>query len=360
MIELGRFSRTPRLHAARREWNNLWPSRSRRLRLLVLSGLALGLGCIALACWAGRQPAVVGWVASHAILCGLVIAAVTAMQSARRRELIRAAAARSWLAALPVRPVASRCEALVLEDGPTFIVLGILDISLLAAIVIDRLLGSGPLPVAATGFAALGMTLNAGLLLGVAASYFIPQSKPIELPPGSRYVPRGRSGAGSRPVTPSLGALGLWPVRQMFASARPKVVVRTIMPALVMMPLGTFADAAMVIIGIFVATSALLMLTSAVWSVSFRARRWLLPVPLRREVLARALLFRPCAVVAGLAAVICWLVWVLGAGLAVGVFITLGAVLTMSAQAGAALWASRARAVGGWRGASGRPEGGGQ
>ncbi len=41
MIELGRFSRTPRLHAARREWNNRWPSRSQRLRLLVLSGLAL-------------------------------------------------------------------------------------------------------------------------------------------------------------------------------------------------------------------------------------------------------------------------------------------------------------------------------
>jgi hypothetical protein len=85
---------------------------------------------------------------------------------------------------------------LVLEDGPAFIVLGLLDVSLLAAIVIDRLLGSDPLPVAATGFAALGMTLNAGLLLGVAASYFIPQSKPIELPPGSRYVPKGRSGAG--------------------------------------------------------------------------------------------------------------------------------------------------------------------
>jgi len=302
---------------------------------------------------------VVGWVAAHSILCGLVIAAVTAMQSARRRELIRVAAARSWLA-LPVRPVASRCEAFVLEDGPAFVVLGLLDVSLLAAIIIDRLLGSGPMPAAVTAFAALGMTLNAGLLLGVAASYFIPQSKPIELPPGSRYVPRGRSGAGSRPVTPSLGALGLWPVRQMFASARPKVVARTIMPALVMMPLGTFADAAMVIIGIFVATSALLMLTSAVWSVSFRARRWLLPVPLRREVLARALLFRPGAVVAGLAAVICWLVWVLGAGLAVGVFIAIGAVLTMSAHAGAALWASRARAVGGWHGASGRPEGGGQ
>jgi hypothetical protein len=204
------------------------------------------------------------------------------------------------------------------------------------------------------------MALNAGLLLGVVISHFIPQSKPIDLPPGSRYVPKGRSDVDSRPVTPSLAALGLWPVRQMFASARPKVVVRTIMPALVMMPLGTFADAALVIIGIFVATSALLTLTSAVWSVSRRARRWLLPLPLRREVLARALLFRPLAVVAGLAAVIGWLVWVLGAGLAVGVFIALGAVLTVSVNAAAALWTSRARGVGGGHGASGRPEMGGQ
>ncbi len=345
----------PRLHAARWEWTNRWPSDSPRLKVLVWVGWAAWLGCIGLACWVGGQPAAAGWVSAHSILCGLVIAALTAMQSARRRELIRALAPRSWLAALPVRPVAARCEALLLEDGPALVVLGVLDVALCVAIVIDWLRSPARV-LSATGLPALALTLNAGLLLGVVISHFIPQAKPIDLPPGSRYVPKGRNAVGLRPVTPSLAALGLWPVRQMFASARPKVVVRTMMPALVMMPLGTFADAALVIIGIFVATSALLMLTSAVWSVSRRARRWLLPLPLRREMLARALLFRPLAVVVGLAAVICWLVWVFGVGVAVGVFISMGAVLTVSANAAAALWASRARGAGGRHGANGRPE----
>ena len=64
----------------------------------------------------------------------------------------------------------------------------------------------------------------------------------------------------ARRFGPRLSALGSWPVRQMFAWAQPKIVARAMIPILVMMPLGTTADAAMVVIALFGVVGALLLI----------------------------------------------------------------------------------------------------
>ena len=104
------------------------------------------------------------------------------------------------------------------------------------------------------------------------------------------------------PVRPSLAALGQWPIRQMFAWAQPKAVARATIPILVMMPLGTMADTAMVVIALFAVAGALLLLCSAAIAVSRLAARWLAPLPVRASAVVRAILLPACAFIAGASA----------------------------------------------------------
>jgi hypothetical protein len=167
---------------------------------------------------------------------------------------------------------------------------------------------SDPAPgaLASTWFA-----VTAGVVVGAMAGYWVPVPKPIEVPPGSRYVPRPRM-LGARPPAPSLSALGRWPVRQMFASARPKAVSRAVLPILLMIPLGSTAAAAMLAIAISAVLGAVLLLVSAIIRVSKESGRWLQPLPLRRALLARHLLIRPLTVIVAAALIAAWLLWVMG------------------------------------------------
>jgi hypothetical protein len=152
--------------------------------------------------------------------------------------------------------------------------------------------------------------LGAGAVLG----RLVPLPRPEELPPGSRYVPQPRPVRVAVPRG-SLAALGIWPVRQMFASARPKAVAQTLVPVLVMMPLGTQADAALVVIGIFAATGSFLLLLAALVTVGRWAARWLRPLPVRGVDVASALVVRACGLMGVAVALDAALVWVLtGAG----------------------------------------------
>jgi hypothetical protein len=275
--------------------------RNRRARFEVkIAAALLCLGMLIALIWAERDSAAAafGWLRLHGLLCGALAAVANAVLIARRRALKRAEFARSWLAAVPVRVRAARWESLVIETLPTIAAIGVITIIGLAYALASALAHRAEI------FAALGAgaSLSGGIAFGIICSYLVPQPKPVILPPGSRYVPhqRLRRTAG---VRPSLAALGLWPIRQMFAWAQPKIMARASIPILVMMPMGTTADAAMVAIALFGIIGALLLLWSAVISASRAARSWLAPLPARTGVVVRAFLLPTCGVIAAAGAI---------------------------------------------------------
>jgi hypothetical protein len=217
---------------------------------------AAGIGAVLALLWAERDMVAqaIAWLRPHSVACGGLAAIASAIQVARRRVLKRAEFARSWLAAVPIRSRTARWEALVIETLPAT-----------AALVALAVLGSLGL-VLSFADAGLGGSLfavwailSAGVVLGAVVSYAMPAPKPVDLPPGSRYVPHKKTHRAAK-IRPSLAALGSWPVRQMFAWAQPRMVARATLPILVMMPMGTTADDAIGVIAVFGVTAALVLL----------------------------------------------------------------------------------------------------
>jgi hypothetical protein len=99
-------------------------------------------------------------------------------------------------------------------------------------------------------------------------------------------------------------------VRHVFASARPDAVARATIPILVLMPLGTFADAAMLVLAIAAVSAATLMFIGAAFTVYTRSKTWLLPLPVRGAALARYVVLRPLAAAGFAAVTLAWLLWV--------------------------------------------------
>ena len=260
------------------------------------------------------------WMYRHRLLLAGVAAVGAAVLVARRRALRRAEAVRSWLSALPVDPVTARWEALAIETAPA---VGAMCVSALAFGIVGAIAVFAP-GISEIELLTVWITINAGIIAGASAGYLVPAPKAIDLPPGSRYVPHRRVVGAASPI-PRLSALGRWPVRQMFASARPKAVARAVIPVLLVMPLGSTADTAMLVIGMFAVLGAVLLLVVATISVSKASCRWLLPLPLKVSVLAFSVLIRPLAVILGATSVAAWLFWVMG--VAAGQSVIRGALL---------------------------------
>jgi hypothetical protein len=220
---------------------------------------------------------------------------VTAIAVARHRIATRVEFKKSWLSALPVHPSVARREALQLEIMPA-LVGGVAVSAVMVLTEIASLARTGRFaeaPVIAWCW------LIGAVIAGAIASYGLREPRPIEAPPGSRYVPKGQSMRG-RVLRPSLSAVGQWPVRRMFASAQPKLVARALMPVLLSMGIGSTADTAMVVVGLFAATGALALLIPSVLAVSAAARRWLAPLPLSFRTLLRVLSGRAVVTVVGI------------------------------------------------------------
>jgi hypothetical protein len=250
--------------------------------------------------WAERDSVLpaLKWLRLHGLLCAVLAAIASALLIARRRSLKRAEYARSWLAAVPVRVRAARWESLAIETLPAIAAIVVLGVLSVACALVLALAKRAEL---FTPFA-IEVYLSGGIAAGIIGSYLVPQPKPVILPPGSRYVPhrRVRREGG---VRPSLRALGAWPIRQMFSWAQPKIVSRASIPILVMMPMGTTADAALVVIAMFATWGALLLLWSAVVFASRAARSWLAPLPVLRGAVIRAFLLPACAVIVAASAI---------------------------------------------------------
>jgi hypothetical protein len=277
-----RLARSPRLLAGFLIWGNRW--RARGWRSLVAPALFYTAISIVTG-YASR----LAWLAHHGLfLAGLAALAASGL-IARRRAAQRADAARSWTAALPVETFTATWTALLTELTP-------------AGIWICLLMLIAPL--------ATGLAISTGIAIGALLSYWAPARRAPQLAPGSRYVPQGRAAKDPTPRA-SLSALGAWPVRQMFASARPKAVARATVPILLIVPLGATADSAMLIIALFAVIGAFALLVLALIAVNKRARRWLLPLPLAASVLTRNLLARSLTIMLCMVVTEAWLIWVM-------------------------------------------------
>lgn len=333
-VKSGRLAGAPRLMAA-------FLMRSNRAAPQLVPLILLGLGgVLALALLYAERDWVdegVKWL-RHRILAatGLAIIA-SAVAIARRRVSKRAEFARSWLAALPVRARIAGWETRLLETLPAVAAVAALTgiyiaVALLAAFTGGRG-GSSALAVWAS--------MCGGVMLGAVLSYGIPNPKPIDLPPGSRYVPH-RHVAKAAAVRPSLKSLGLWPLRLMFARAQPKLVARAILPILVLMPIGTSATAALCVIVIYVVAGALLLLIPATISVSGLSARWMAPLPVRGFSVTRAVLIPTITAIVGASAAEVLFLFMIGVSLrasgAAGLCIAGGGCLVTIA---AAIWRTR-------------------
>jgi hypothetical protein len=267
-----------------------------RARIIAAAGFAVMLALV----WTerGLVAQAVSWLRLHSLVCAGLAAIGSAIQVARRRVLKRQEFTGSWLAAVPVRSSTARWEALVIETLPATAALLALTVLGLGVGLVFAIAGGGnggPL-------LAVWAALSAGVTIGVAVSYAMPTPKPVDSPPGSRYVPHRKANRGAK-IRPSLAALGAWPVRQMFAWTQPKMVARATLPILLMMPMGTTADVAMGVIAVFGVNGALLLLCMAAIRLSGPARRWMAPLPVRAGVVTRAFLLPTFGVMVGAGAV---------------------------------------------------------
>jgi hypothetical protein len=295
----------PRLATLYREW----AGHNRNRRIVEISSLVLVIAAVG-ATWLVRVHRV--FVASaferlkdHTLTIAVLAGMVAAVAVSRQRSIESARAARSWVAAMPMSPRARLIEGLSLALAPIIVGLAlILGFGLLT----DAALAIAGLPVLGC-LIAIGW-LFLGALLGGTVGLAVPLPKPVTPYPGSRYVPH-RATPGRRPA-PSVGSLGIWPIRRMFAMLQPKTVSRTLLPVLLMTPLGTTAAAAMVVIGLVGATLAALFLLHSVVAVIHLARRWLKPLPLSFRRLSLVVAIRSLVVMAGIGAMAKWLMWVGG------------------------------------------------
>jgi hypothetical protein len=278
---------------------------------IVLASLCIG-AAVALS-WVEREAfaQTVEWLHWHRLVGAGIAAVTSAVLIARRRAIKRAEFTRSWLAAVPIKSATARFESLAIETLPAS-----------AAIVALSALVIGAWN---TRLWTVWLYLSGGIGVGVLASYLIPAPKAVALPPGSRYVPHTRARRAAQ-ILPSLNALGHWPVRQMFAWIQPKTVARATIPILVMMPMGTTADTAMVVIAAFGVAGALMLCGSAAVAVSRLASRWLAPLPMRSGATARAFLLPTLWVIFGASITEALLLLVLGVSYRTFAAVVLGTV----------------------------------
>jgi hypothetical protein len=282
------------------------------------------------------------WVERHALSASAICAIVAAVLVSRRRALNRMSASRSWTAALPVERSTIKWQALVVESVPALVLVCVLVAAFGSLVLIAVVDGGVPAPVV-TWLATTG-----AVVLGAGLSYLIPAGSQEEMYEGSRYVPHRRRAQSPVP-TASLSALGSWPVRQMFASVRPKTVRRVLVPMLLSVPLGATAADAMLAIGVLGAITAVILLTAAAISVSATASHWLKPLPLEAVLLARSTLIPALAPMLVATSIESWLCRVLGAPLArcigIGALTLITGILFAVAGSILAIHADRTRAI---------------
>jgi hypothetical protein len=249
------------------------------------------------------------WLQRHYLFWAAISAIVAGVLVSRRRALNQIAVSHSWTAALPVERSIVKWQALAVDAVPA-LVLACGLAAMFGSLSLVALIDAGiPAPIGAWA------TTTGGVALGAGLSYLLPAARQEEMYESSRYVPHRRRAETPIP-TGSLSALGSWPVRQMFGSARPKTIARAMIPILLSVPLGSTAADAMLAIGLLTAIGALVLLVAAAISVSAKASRWLKPLPIGSGLLARRTLIPALAFMFCVTVIESWLIWVHGSPVA--------------------------------------------
>jgi hypothetical protein len=301
------LTRAPQLLTAYLVWVNRRGAAARRAYTVALTLFIAWTLAASVYFQTDREAALatLAWLPRHILFLAGISAFAAGILVSRRRALNKKEALRSWTAALPMKRSTGKWQAIAIESSPALTMVSLLAAAFGGLSVIALFHADTPAPISAWG------AMTGGVVLGTALSYWMPAPKEEELYEGSRYVPHQRRAATPIPKA-SFSALGSWPVRQMFASARPKAVARASLPIILLMPMGSTADVAMLVMGLSVAVGALVLLGTSVVSVSAKAARWLRPVPVGSGLLARRLLMRTLAVMLCATVVGSWLLWVMG------------------------------------------------
>jgi hypothetical protein len=277
------------------------------------------------------------WLHRHDLFWGTIFAIVAGVLVSRRRALNQIAASHSWTAALPVELSTVKWQAIAVESVPALVLACALAAMFGSLTLIALVDASIPAPIITWAAATGGVALGAGL------SCLLPSARQEEIFESSRYVPHRRRAQLPIPAG-SLSALGSWPVRQMFARARPKTVARAVIPVLLSVPLGSTAADVMLAIGFLAAIGALVLLVAAAISVSAKASRWLKPLPIDSGLLARRTLIPALAFMFCTATIESWLIWVIGSpvarSIATGVLTLVASMIVAVAGALSAIHAS--------------------
>ena len=172
----------PRLAAVKLAWFNR-RARARPNRTVAVL-LCAGALIAEFAAEAALAPPL-DWLQLHGMLCAALAACASAVLVARRRTLQRAEFARSWLAAVPVRRATARWESLAIETLPAIAAILVLAIASTSYALVLSFSRSSEIHA----IFSVWSYLSSGIAVGAVASYLTAQPKPVDLPPGSRYVP---------------------------------------------------------------------------------------------------------------------------------------------------------------------------
>jgi hypothetical protein len=300
-----RLAAHPRLYAGYLGWRNR-PRRIKRACAAAVAYLAVVLaGCAALLMHGARAGACFHLLQIHPVMIGMIGMMVSTVWISARRAEDLSEASRTWTSALPVAAHARRTETLVFAAGPALVcgTVALVSAAMLGAAAAAARMSPAP-------FAPAAATLL-GLLGGLALSFAIPRSKGRLEYEGSRYVPARRIAVSSEPRA-SLAPLAIWPIRHLFASARPRLISRSLIPVLLSVGIGATASDVMLVVGMVGALAAIVVLIFAVGEVTSAAWWYVQSTSLGVRRLSRTVLSRVPFAIAIAGALAAWFWYLLG------------------------------------------------
>lgn len=309
-------ARDPYLHAAVLGWR-AWAEGLSRQRVAFAAGLllALAVGVLATQAWAHHANALRELFAPLApSLLGL-IAVSGGLACLRRRRRLRAAAARSWLAALPVAQRIRERHHLVRAAWP------VLAMQLATSLVV--VVASGRTLLAGLALAGIGIADALGLWRGRR-----------DLPPRERAL---RHSASIRAVEPGLRVLARWPFRLALADAAPKTQAQVLAVLLLSLPMGTTAVTGLLVILGWAGLTFVFALARGACTAIPQAAAWLRATPLPQRRFVRAIGARVLAMIMLAAAAAGLFTAVLARDAAVGAFVAIVAAAAAALAIGTAL-----------------------
>lgn len=271
----------PLLYAVRLAWSNRLQravrSRTRAWSVVVLVALAIVLMLLALAAvWPVLLPGAESNATAISVFVALSLSVWTHWSRVRWTEFYLS----GWVSTLPVSRRAKRGAVAV----RSFTLSGLLFIILLVAVP----LLSRALPSTSAVTTRLLVTCAVAVLVGSLLGWWLPRRTPASTAVLSRGV-LGSVATGR----PGLGALAQWGRPQTQRSFQPRVISRLVAPAVLILPLGTSANLALALVGLWVTSLYLLITLRATVQVARKCARWLQPTPLSPARLAWAIGWLP-------------------------------------------------------------------